>query len=332
MEYHHLRSMVKETFKMKLKDKTILVTGGAGFIGSNLVEKLLSHNAKVIVLDNFNDYYDPKIKEENIIDFKNHKNFKLIKGGICNTSDLKKCFKEKIDVVVHLAAQAGVRPSIQNPQKYYQTNVIGTLQLLELLKKTPQTQLVFSSSSSVYGNTTQVPFVETNDTNQPVSPYAASKKAAEILCYSYAHLHQIKTTVLRLFTVYGPKGRPDMAPYLFTNAALTGKAINKFGSGETARDYTYVDDIVDGIIRAIKKPVYFEIINLGNSKPVTLNEFIATIEKTTNKKLKTIEKPQPPGDVNITYADIGKAKQILGWQPQTSLDTGLKKLTDWLNK
>jgi UDP-glucuronate 4-epimerase len=200
---------------------------------------------------------------------------------------------------------------------------------LELAKTHQISQFIFGSTSSIYGNQKKVPFSESDPCNEPISPYAATKKAAELLCHTYAHLYKIPMTILRFFTVYGPKGRPDMAPYLFTQAILEGKPIERFGDGTTERDYTYIDDIVAGIIKAIEKPFDYEIINLGNNHPITLNAFIQTIEKATGRKAKTIEKPIPPGDVDRTFADIGKAQKLLGWQPTTDIETGMKNFVDW---
>jgi UDP-glucuronate 4-epimerase len=314
---------------MKQFNNTLLVTGGAGFIGSGLIEKLLPTH-KVVCVDDFNDYYSPAWKEENISSFHGNKNFTLYRCDVRDLDNLTQIFKNhKIDKIVHLAARAGVRPSIKQPHLYEEVNVKGTLNLLELAKNFSVPQFIFASSSSVYGNQEKVPFSETDPVNEPVSPYAATKKSGEMLCYTYAHLYKIKTTCLRFFTVYGPKGRPDMAPYLFTEAALHDKPITKFGDGTTRRDYTYIDDIVEGIIKAIENPFDFEIINLGNNKPVTLNEFISTLEKATETKINLLTLPIQPGDVNQTYADIEKAKRLLNWEPKTSLEEGLKQFVSW---
>lgn len=309
--------------------QTLLITGGAGFIGSSLIAAIIN-DYKIICIDNFNDYYNPLWKEENIQPFLKHKNFILYKTDICNLEDLKQIFtNHKINKIIHLAARAGVRPSIENPLLYEQVNVGGTLNLLEMARQYQIPHFIFASSSSVYGNQAKVPFSETDSVNKPISPYAATKKAAEMLCHTYAHLYKIKTTCLRFFTVYGPKGRPDMAPYLFTKAILTGEKINRFGNGQSQRDYTYVDDIVSGIIKTIDKIFDFEILNLGNNQPVSLNNFIQTIENLTDEKAQIINLPTQAGDVAKTYADISKAKKILNWQPKTDLSTGLKKFIDW---
>lgn len=315
---------------MKTNNKKYLISGGAGFIGSHLANKLVKQGSTVVVIDNFNNYYDPEIKKENIKSLLKHKNLKLIKGDILDQKKLDECFTDNYDVVIHLAAQAGVRNSIQNPEAYYQTNVIGTLKLLEMIKKMPKPHLVYASSSSVYGENNTSPFTEDSPTNNQISPYASSKKSAELLCQTYANLFNIKTTVLRFFTVYGPNGRPDMAPYLFMKAALKGTPITKFGSGESLRDYTYIDDIINGIVKSLEQKFNFEIFNLGNNQPITLNQLIATIEKITNKQIKQIKKKTPPGDVTNTCASIDKAKTVLEWTPKTSLEEGLTNLYLWM--
>ena len=315
---------------LRMKNKTILVTGHAGFIGSHLVTRLLKEKFKVVGVDNYNDYYSPKRKEKNVEPFRTDENFKEYRLDIL---DLKKLFQvfedQKFDTVVHLAARAGVRPSIANPLLYNQVNVEGTLNILELMRQFKVEQMIFGGSSSVYGNQEKVPFAETDPTDEPVSPYAATKKAGEMLVHAYAYLYGIKTTALRFFTVYGPSGRPDMAPYIFTSKILKGETITRFGDGSSSRDYTYVLDIVDGIIKAIEKPFKFEIINLGNNNPVKLNEFIGLVEKLTGKKAKIMESPRNPADVEKTFADISKAKKLLGWKPKVSLKEGMKNFVEW---
>jgi UDP-glucuronate 4-epimerase len=313
-----------------MKFKKVLVTGHAGFIGSHLTKRLLNEGCQVIGVDNYNNYYNPEWKKENVKEFLTNKNFNEQKLDIVDYQKLKIIFEEnEFDLVVHLAARAGIRPSLINPLLYEEVNVKGTLNLLELARKHQVKQFIFGSSSSVYGNQEKVPFAEDDPANQPVSPYAATKKSGEMLCYTYSYLHDIKMTVLRFFTVYGPKGRPDMAPYLFTEKILTGKTITRFGDGSTSRDYTYIDDAVAGIMTAIDKPFKFEIFNLGNNRPVSLNDFIALIEKITGKKAKIMEQPRHPADVKQTYAEIQKAKKLLNWQPTTPLEEGLKKFVEW---
>ena len=311
------------------QDNYILVTGGAGFIGSNLIGKLLQ-NHKIVCIDNFNDYYNPEWKRQNIARFLDNDNFHLIELDILDYKSLQEVFAQyKIFKIIHLAARAGVRPSLKDPFLYQSVNLQGTLNLLELSKIHKVEQFIFASSSSVYGNQKKTPFDEDDRVDNPVSPYAASKKSAELWCSTYAHLYKIPITCLRFFTVYGPSGRPDMAPYLFTKAIVDGKAINKFGDGSTKRDYTFIDDIVEGILKSIENVFDFEIINLGNNKPVTLNKFIATLENIIGKKAKIVQKPIPAGDVLQTYANISKANRLLNWKPKTSLAEGLNKFVIW---
>ncbi|NMC36085.1 NAD-dependent epimerase/dehydratase family protein [Candidatus Beckwithbacteria bacterium] len=312
-----------------MASKTLLITGGAGFIGSSLIAKIIDQY-QIVCVDNFNSYYNPSWKEDNVKPFLTHPNFRLYKSNIVNLEDLRQIFKNHhFDKIVHLAARAGVRPSIAQPLLYEKVNVQGTLNLLELAKEYKIPHFIFASSSSVYGNQNKVPFSETDPVNEPISPYAATKKAGEMLCYTYAHLYKIKTTCLRFFTVYGPKGRPDMAPYLFTKAILSGEPITKFGDGKSKRDYTYIDDIVAGVIKTIEQQFDFEIFNLGNNQPVELNEFIKTIEEVTGKILETVDLPMQAGDVTQTYANIEKAKKLLAWEPKTSLKEGLTKFVNW---
>lgn len=315
-----------------MNKQTLLLTGAAGFIGSNLLENVIDEY-KVVAIDDFNDFYNPAWKQENIAPFLSHPNFTIYKTDITNFSDLKQIFiNHKIDKIVHLAARAGVRPSLQDPLLYQKVNVEGTLNVLELSKQFGVTHVISASSSSVYGNQIKVPFSEEDPVNEPISPYAASKKSAEMFCYAYAHLFGIQTTCLRFFTVYGPKGRPDMAPYLFTKAILHGDTIKQFGDGSTQRDYTYVDDICQGIIKAIQQPFSFEIINLGNHNPISLKEFIQIIEQVSGKKAHIEMLPMQPGDVEKTYADVSKAKRLLDWEPKTKLKDGLLKFVEWYKK
>ncbi len=311
--------------------RKVLVTGQAGFIGSSLTKRLLSQGYRVIGVDNFNDYYDPEQKQKNVAEFKANENYQECRVDITDNQALAKVFVDnQIEVVVHLAARAGVRPSIKQPKLYYRVNVVGTKNLLELAVKHKVKQFIQASSSSVYGEQEKVPFSENDKLDKPVSPYAETKLEAEKLCQEYAKKTGMMITVLRFFTVYGPKGRPDMVPYLFTEKVLKNKPITRFGDGSTSRDYTYIDDIVEGILLAIEKPFKFEIINLGNNKPVKLSQFIKTIEDLTNKTFKIIEKPRHPADVEKTFADIKKAKKLLDWQPKVDLKTGMKQFIDWL--
>lgn len=306
-------------------NKVILVTGHAGFIGSHLTKKLLDLGFSVVGVDNYNDFYDPQIKKKNVDLLRDHQNFQEYQLDILDFTRLEQCFAAvKPNVVIHLAARAGVRPSLKNPELYHRVNIDGTKNLLDLAKKFSASQFIFASSSSVYGNQKKVPFSET-DRLTPVSPYAATKLEAEKLCRESG----LPMTVLRFFTVYGPAGRPDMAPYLFTKKILSSEPIIRYGDGSTSRDYTYIDDIVSGIVAAIGKPWLFEIINLGNNHPVKLNDFIKTIETITGKKAKIVEKPRHPADVPRTFADITKAQELLDWRPKTNLKTGLKKFINW---
>ncbi len=308
----------------------ILVTGGAGFIGSHVCDALLERGDSVICVDNFNDYYSPEIKRRNIKHNLGNKEFKLFETDILDFEGMKKIFEsERPDKVVHLAARAGVRPSIKNPFLYQEVNVKGTLNLLELAKDFKIKNFIFGSSSSVYGNNKKIPFSEEDNVDFPISPYAATKKEGELNCYTYHHLHGLNISCLRFFTVYGPRGRPDMAPYLFTKSMLEGTPITRYGDGSTSRDYTYVSDIVKGILAALDQNLTFEIINLGNSSPTKLNELIAFVEKHVGKKAEIVSGEIPPGDVMITYADISKAQKLLGYVPQVSLDEGIGKLVKW---
>ena len=313
--------------------KNVLVTGCAGFIGSHLVYKLLEKGNNVIGVDNFNDYYNPKIKEKNIEKALHNENFKLYKTDIRDYSSLAVIFDEnKIDVVVHIAARAGVRPSIEQPLLYYSVNVGGTLNLLELVREYGIKHFVFASSSSIYGNRKDAPFKETDRVDFPISPYAATKKACEEMGYVYHKLYNINFTGLRFFTVYGPGGRPDMAPYIFTRAVLEDREIPLFGDGSAQRDFTYIDDITDGIMLAVDKPLGYEIINLGNGNPIKIMDFINLIEKLSSKKAKIKYLPKQKGDVDLTYADISKARKLLGYNPKTSFEEGMKHVVVWMQE
>ncbi len=308
-----------------------LVTGGAGFIGSHLCEALLSGGRRVVCVDDFNDFYDPAIKEHNVAGCRKNRNFALYRADIRDIDALKKIFaKEKPEKIVHLAARAGVRPSIAQPLLYEEVNVKGTLNLLELARRHNARQFVFGSSSSVYG-LNRAPFSEADTDLRPISPYAATKKAGEELCYTYHHLYKIPVTCLRFFTVYGPRQRPDLAIHKFTRLLFAGLPIPLFGDGSTMRDYTYSDDIIGGILASLKKELPYEIINLGNSKPVRLRDLIARLEQATGKKAIIAEQPEQAGDVPVTSADITKAKKLLGWKPRTPLARGLAAFIEWFS-
>ncbi len=309
----------------------ILITGGAGFIGSTLADKLLEENNKIVVIDNFNDYYSPKLKEKNIKHNLDNKNYKLYRGDICDKNLLRKIFEEnQIDVVVHIAASAGVRPSIENPLSYVKNNIEGTVNIVEVMKENGIKKIVFASSSSIYGNCKEEIFSEDLKVSEPISPYAASKSACEQFLYTYSKLFDIQVVALRFFTVFGPRQRPDLAIRKFIDLIKENKPIPVYGDGTTIRDYTYVDDIVDGIISAINyNDTPYAIINLGGGAPVSLNEMIATIERVLNKKATVEHLPMQLGDVNKTAADITKAKKLLNYNPKTSFKEGIIKFIEW---
>ena len=308
---------------------TILVTGGAGFIGSHLVERLLRNGHKVAILDDFNDFYDPEIKRRNlsaVVD-----DVSIHEVDIRDSAAVRTLFDhEKFDAIFHLAARAGVRPSITQPQLYYDTNVAGTLHLLEAARTTGIERFVFASSSSVYGICKQVPFSEESHLTQTISPYASTKIAAEFLCSTYSHLYDMRIVALRYFTVYGARQRPDLAIHQFTRRIDGGVPIDQFGDGTTRRDYTYIDDIIDGTVAALKyNGAPFDIFNLGESDTIELKDVISAIEKALAKKAKINPLPEQPGDVPLTCADISKARELLGYNPQTPFSIGLPRFVDW---
>lgn len=308
---------------------SILVTGAAGFIGSWCARELLKSGHEVIGVDNFNNYYNPEFKKGNIKGLK----IRLYKEDIRDYDKLKKIFGgNKIDAVVHLAAMVGVRPSIANPFVYEDVNVKGTLNMLELARLNKVKKFVFASSSSVYGDRDKVPFSEEDATNSQISPYAATKKSGELLCYTYNHLYRVPAVCLRFFTVYGPCGRPDMAPYKFVDRIAHNQEIEMYGDGSTIRDYTYVADVVSGVMKNIDLDADYEIINLGCGNPVKLKDFINGIEKNLGKKAKIVQKEMQPGDVKQTYADISKARKLLGYSPKTRIEKGLKNFCEWYMK
>ncbi|MBE6156229.1 MAG: NAD-dependent epimerase/dehydratase family protein [Firmicutes bacterium] len=314
--------------------KTYLITGGAGFIGSTLADFLLKQNYKVVIVDNFCDFYDPKIKEKNVEHNLNNENYKLYRIDIRNKEDLKRAFAEnEIDCIIHLAAMAGVRPSIENPILYQNVNCVGTQNILELMKECNIKNLVMASSSSVYGNTKEVPFNEEMIVDFAISPYAATKKANEVMTHVYHKLFEFNVIMLRFFTVFGPRQRPDLAINKFTRLMLNEEEIPMFGDGTTSRDYTYIDDIVDGIYKSINyiesNDNVYEIINLGNSSPVSLKEMIMTISNVLEVEPKIKELPMQPGDVERTFADISKAQKLLGYNPKTSFEEGIRKFVEW---
>jgi len=314
---------------------TILVTGGAGFIGSHLCERLLSDGVKVICFDNFDSFYDPGIKIKNVEEVKKKipERFELITGDIRNPEHLQETFKKyPIDLVVHLAARAGVRPSISNPLLYQDVNIRGTVALLESCKAHGIKDFIFASSSSVYGENQRVPFTEADLDIQPISPYGATKRAGELLCYSYHHLYGMNVACLRFFTAYGPRQRPEMAIHKFARLIDRGEKIPIYGDGSSRRDYTYIDDIIDGILAVIRCHKGFEIYNLGESQTTSLSELIRLMENAFGKKAK-IEMLEPqPGDVSVTYADISKATRMLKYQPKVKMEEGIGRFVDWYKK
>jgi UDP-glucuronate 4-epimerase len=307
----------------------ILVTGGAGFIGSHLVEKLLAAGYEVAVLDDFNDFYDPQIKHDNLAAVS--KNIQIHHVDLRDGAAVRSLFdREQFDVIAHLAARAGVRPSIQQPQLYYDTNVAGTLHLLEAAHATGVERFVFASSSSVYGARKTVPFSEDEPLRQTLSPYAATKIAGEFLCSTFSHLYQMRVVALRYFTVYGPRQRPDLAIHQFTRKIHAGQPIDQFGDGTTRRDYTYIDDVIQGTMAALRYDgPLFDLFNLGESDTIQLKDLIAAIETALGKKAKINRLPEQPGDMPLTCADISKAKKLLGYRPTTRLHEGLPRFIEW---
>ena len=307
----------------------ILVTGGAGFIGSHLVEKLLAAGHEVVIVDDFNDFYDPQIKRANIAGFA--KNVTVCRVDLRDGAAVSNLFhREKVDAIAHLAARAGVRPSIQLPQLYYDTNVTGTLHLLEAARVTGVERFVFASSSSVYGASKTVPFSEDQHLTQTLSPYGATKVASEFLCSTYSHLYQMRVVALRYFTVYGPRQRPDLAIHQFTRRIYAGQAIDQFGDGSTRRDYTYIDDVIQGTMAALKyEGPRYDIFNLGESETIQLKELISMLENALGKKAKINRLSEQPGDMPLTCADISKARKLLGYNPTMKFSEGLPRFVKW---
>lgn len=315
-----------------IKMKSVLVTGCAGFIGSTLCEKLLAESFNVIGIDNFDPFYPRAVKENNLKNSLSHSSFKFYEGNIADKVKLNS-IGDKVDAVIHIAAKAGVRPSIHNPQAYIQANIVGTQNILDWMNERTVKKLVFASSSSVYGNDTPVPFSESANVDHPISPYAFTKKACELLNHTYHYLYQFDIVNLRFFTVYGERQRPDLAIHKFVDAIFKKKPITMYGEGDTSRDYTYVQDTVAGIIAAlnyvsVNKNV-FEVANLGNSSPVSLKELVDTIYELTGEQPNIRYEPKQAGDVDVTFADISKAKKLFGYDPQTSLRDGLRNFIVW---
>ena len=306
-----------------------LVTGGAGFIGSHVVESLLADGARVTIIDDFNDYYDPAIKHRNVSGFLN--DVEVVRGDIRDPALVARLFaRGKFDAVIHLAARAGVRPSILDPKSYVTTNIDGTFNLLDSCRHNEVKRFAFASSSSVYGINKKVPFAEDDAIPRTISPYAATKLACEQICSNYSYLFGMRITCLRFFTVFGPRQRPDLAIAKFFSAIRNGQQIERYGDGGTRRDYTYIDDIVAGVrAAAAYDDTDFEIFNLGGSRTTSLAELIAALEEVAGKKAIIVQRPEQPGDVPQTFADVHKAKRLLGWEPQTPLAEGLAKYAEW---
>jgi UDP-glucuronate 4-epimerase len=317
----------------------VLVTGGAGFIGSHVAESLLQQGHKIAILDNFDDFYPSTWKRRNLEEVGRSGNVLLFEADICDMNAITHAFSNfKPELIIHLAARAGVRPSIEQPALYERVNVAGTLNLLEAARQGGVKSFVFGSSSSVYGESSPAPFREDNYFLRPISPYAATKLAAENLCYTYSHLYGIRIACLRFFTVYGPRQRPDLAIHKFTALIESGSEIPIFGDGSSGRDYTYVDDIVAGICSASRwcleqqRAGGHEIFNIGNSSPVRLKELVAAIERAAQKSARGKNLPVQPGDVTLTWADISKAGSVLGYQPKIKLDEGLSRFVEWYHR
>jgi UDP-glucuronate 4-epimerase len=309
-----------------------IVTGAAGFIGSHLSERLLNDGWTVVGVDSFDAFYDPAIKRRNISGCLSHPGFRLIEADIRDKAAMEKAVEADTDVIVHLAARAGVRPSIAEPALYTDVNINGTVTLLEAARERNVPRFVFASSSSVYGNNRKVPFSEDDNVDFPISPYAATKKAGELICHTYHHLHGLAINCLRFFTVYGPRQRPDLAIHKFAKLIEDGKPIPIYGDGTMMRDFTYIEDILNGIVAAIDHCTGYEIYNLGESEPISVNDLIAEIEHALGKKAIRQYLPLQPGDVDRTYADVAKAESHLGYKPSTDIRTGLAHFVAWFRQ
>ncbi|MZP56062.1 MAG: NAD-dependent epimerase/dehydratase family protein [Bacteroidales bacterium] len=311
--------------------KNIIISGVAGFIGSNLVDDLLRKDFNVMGIDNFDSFYSREIKEINISNALKYKSFDFREGDIRDMKFLDSCFSGfRPDIIIHLAAKAGVRPSIKDPASYYDVNVNGTLNLLEAMRRNKIGRMLFASSSSVYGNNKKIPFAESDNVDFPVSPYAASKKACELLCHTYHHLFDMDIFCLRFFTVYGPRQRPDLAINKFTRALLNGEPITLFGDGSSSRDYTHISDILQGIGQAMENLKGFGIFNLGESNAISLKELLALLENSTGKKADIKYLPMQDGDVLRTFADISRAKSVLGYNPVVNIADGIRNYVEWV--
>jgi UDP-glucuronate 4-epimerase len=310
----------------------VLVTGAAGFIGMHCAQRLLARGDKVLGIDNLSPYYSVKLKKDRLAQLE-HRRFSFTRLDLADADALREVFKRhKPERVLHLAAQAGVRYSLQNPDAYIQTNLVGFANLLECCRRHPPGHLVYASSSSVYGSNTELPWSESQNVDHPVSLYAATKKSNELLAHVYSHLFALNTTGLRFFTVYGPWGRPDMSAFLFAQAIVRGKPIPVFNHGDMQRDFTYVDDIVEGTLRVLDRPARYAVYNIGNHQPVNLLDYIAALERAFGKKAKLQMKPMQPGDVKATYADTARLRAAVGFAPSTPLDTGLARFAEWFRR
>lgn len=308
----------------------ILVTGGAGFIGSHLGQRLLERGDRITVLDDFNDFYDPEVKRRNVADFLPRSDYRLVEGDIRDAELVDDLFRQSnFDAVVHLAARAGVRPSLAEPILYEEVNCIGTLRLLEAARSHGPQVFVFGSSSSVYGVNTKVPFAETDEVNQPVSPYATTKRTGELLCYNYHHLYDLKISCLRFFTVYGPAQRPEMAIHKFTDLLARHSPVPLFGDGDSRRDYTFISDITDGVVAALDLVPDFEIFNLGGGETTRLSELVEWLAEELAVEPQIQYLPDQPGDVPVTYADVSKSAKMLGYSPKVPIREGLRRFVSW---
>jgi UDP-glucuronate 4-epimerase len=311
----------------------ILLTGGAGFIGSHLAERLLPRGDQLAIVDNLNSFYDPEIKRANLNTIRSKRNFEFYQDDITDQKAMEAVFSEvKPDKVVHMAAYAGIRPSLEDPTLYSHTNVTGTAHVLELSRRHRVKNLIFASSSSVYGANSKIPFSEDDPAEQPISPYAATKRAGELLCHTYHHNYGLRIACLRFFTVYGPRQRPEMAIHKFASLIVQRKMIPVFARGASSRDYTYIDDVIDGTVAALDADLDFEIINLGNNHAVPIMHLIALLEKALGLSAQLQEMPAQPGDVPVTCADISRAGRILNYHPAVSIETGIQKFVDWFRK
>ena len=316
-----------------MSDRALLVTGGAGFIGSHLVERLLEAGSRVVVLDSFDSFYDPAIKRRNVERAARHPRYRLVEGEIRDARAVEELFAaERFEAVVHLAARAGVRPSIEEPELYTSVNLDGTTTLLEASRKHGVGRFVFGSSSSVYGNNDKVPFSESDPADRPISPYGATKKAGEVLCHAFHHLCGMNVACLRFFTVYGPRQRPEMAIHKFARLLAAGRAVELYGDGASARDYTYVSDIVDGIVRALDRCSGYHVWNLGGARTTRLDELVRQIAAGLGVPMHVTHRPAQPGDVERTWADVSRADVELDWRPGVTIDQGLEQFLGWFRR